>query len=343
MISHFLKMQTSLGLNLHMDLLQVKDLNKRERGNLIVRDVSLAQTAFEKIAIAGETGSGKTTLLKMIGGLIQPDSGEILFEGERVPGPFEKLIPGHPGVGYLSQQFELPNHFTVRDVMELVNKFETEYSEKLFRICRIDHLLNRRTNQLSGGERQRIALARVLSTSPRFLLLDEPFSNLDLLHKNIIRQVIIDIGTELGITCLLVSHDVTDILSWADRVILMKEGSILQQGNPEEVYHRPKNDYVAALFGDYNLIDLNHAEFSHLQSKFPEGKRLFIRPEEVSIKENGEGDIKAVLQKISFRGNYYLLETQIGDTTIIVQSSTNFYQSGDQVGLSFSPRREWHF
>src|SRR5690349_15421529 len=105
-----------------MELLQVKALNKIEKENLIVQDIYFNQSSSEKVAIAGETGSGKTTLLKMIGGLIQPDSGEVLFEGERVPGPFEKLIPGHPKIGYLSQQFELPNHFSVQDVMELVNK-----------------------------------------------------------------------------------------------------------------------------------------------------------------------------------------------------------------------------
>ena len=177
-----------------MALLTVSGLSKDERGKAIVKDIYFTQRVFQKIAIAGETGSGKTTLLKMIAGLVQPDAGEIQFENKRVAGPYEKLIPGHPGIAYLSQHFELRNNYRVEEELEAVNKLTDKEADNVYRVCRIEHLLKRRTDQLSGGERQRIVLAGLLTTSPRLLLLDEPYSNLDAVHRNIIKSVINDIG-----------------------------------------------------------------------------------------------------------------------------------------------------
>ncbi|HEY6505584.1 MAG TPA: ATP-binding cassette domain-containing protein, partial [Chitinophagaceae bacterium] len=169
-----------------MFFLKVNDTSRQEKEIFSVKNVSFSQRSFEKIAIAGETGSGKTTLLKMIAGLIQPTAGEILFENKKVIGPNDQLIPGHPAIAYLSQHFELLNNYWVHEILEMANKLNENEATGIFRVCQVEHLLNRRTNQLSGGEKQRIALARLLITSPRLLLLDEPFSNLDIIHKNTI-------------------------------------------------------------------------------------------------------------------------------------------------------------
>ena len=243
-----------------MALLTVSGITKKEKENYTVKNISFAQQPLQKIAIAGETGSGKTTLLKMIAGLVQPDAGEILFEQERVVGPYEKLLPGHPRIAYLSQYFELRNNYRVEEELECKNLLSDEEANDLYAICRIQHLLKRKTDQLSGGEKQRIALARLLTTSPGLLLLDEPFSNLDTVHKRIIKSVIHDIGEKLKITCILVSHDALDILSWAETILVMKDGLVIQQDAPEQVYKQPVNEYCAGLFGDYNLISLNHAK-----------------------------------------------------------------------------------
>jgi iron(III) transport system ATP-binding protein len=168
-----------------MSFLQVIGLNGR---------ISFTQQKARKLAIAGETGSGKSTLLKMIAGLAQPAEGEIRFRGERVLGPQERLVPGQPGIAYLSQHFELWNNYRVEEILSYANDLSVEAAAALYAICRIDHLLARRTDQLSGGERQRIALARLLVRPPRLLLLDEPFSNLDHIHKSLLKTVIRDIG-----------------------------------------------------------------------------------------------------------------------------------------------------
>jgi ABC-type sulfate/molybdate transport systems ATPase subunit len=217
--------------------------------------ISFTQPKGQRLAIVGETGSGKSNLLKMIAGLIAPAQGTIQFEGQRVLGPLERLIPGQPGIGYLSQHFELWHNYRVSEVLSYANDLDPEEAATLYRLCDIAHLLDRRTDQLSGGERQRIALARLLVRPPRLLLLDEPFSNLDMIHKRSLKQTIRDTVAHFGASEVLVSHDPADILSWADEVLILKAGQLIQHGPPLEVYTRPKDEYTAALLGDYTLTD----------------------------------------------------------------------------------------
>lgn len=323
-----------------MALLTVSGLSKSERGKRIVNDINFTQRTSQKIAIAGETGSGKTTLLKMIAGLIQPDTGEIQFENKRVVGPYEKLIPGHPGIAYLSQHFELRNNYTVEEELEAVNKLTGEEADNLYRICRIEHLLKRRTDQLSGGERQRIVLARLLTTSPRLLLLDEPFSNLDAVHRNIIKSVINDISEELKITCILVSHDALDILSWSDTILVMKDGQLIQQGRPEHIYSQPVDEYCAGLFGEYNLI--SHSALAAMPGSNVNGKQIMIRPEHISITTKENNGLNGIVKNILFRGSYYSADIWVNKHLIRVQTSNDQLAVGDKVSLSIATGKIWY-
>ncbi|MFZ1312811.1 MAG: ATP-binding cassette domain-containing protein [Chitinophagaceae bacterium] len=158
-----------------MSMLKVSGISKAGKENILVSNISFTQQPLQNIAIVGETGSGKTTLLKMIAGLVQPTSGEIIFDNKKVTGPYDQLIPGHPGIAYLSQYFELRNNYWVHEVLEMANKLSDREANTIFSVCQVNHLLGRRTDELSGGEKQRIALARVLISSPKLLLLDEPF------------------------------------------------------------------------------------------------------------------------------------------------------------------------
>jgi iron(III) transport system ATP-binding protein len=216
--------------------------------------IDFVQRKGGHLAIAGETGSGKSTLLKIIAGLATPEAGTVFFEGARVRGPMERLIPGEPGIAYLSQYFELWHHYKVEEVLSYRNDLSPGEADGLYRLCHIDHLLGRRTDQLSGGERQRIALARLLVYPPRLLLLDEPFSNLDMNHKRLLKKVIRDVTALYAITCILVSHDPYDTLAWADALLILKEGRIHQQGSPREVYSRPRDEYSAGLLGEYRFV-----------------------------------------------------------------------------------------
>lgn len=218
-----------------------------------LKDLQFSQRKGRRLAVVGETGSGKSNLLKTIAGLVTPVEGAVYFEGARVLGPLERLIPGQPGIAYLSQHFELWNNYYVSEILAYSNDLSPEESAGLYRLCHIDHLLERRTDQLSGGERQRIALARILVHPPRLLLLDEPFSNLDIIHKRILKKVIADSASRFDITCALVSHDPRDILPWAHEILVLRDGRLIRQGTPLEVYNRPEDEYTAALLGDYTI------------------------------------------------------------------------------------------
>jgi len=315
-----------------MALLQVNGISKKENGHFTVKAVTFSQPASQKIAIAGETGSGKTTLLKMIAGLILPANGEILFKNKKVAGPLDKLIPGHPSIAYLSQHFELRNNYRVEEELEAKKLLTDEEANRIYSVCRIDHLLKRKTDQLSGGERQRIVLARLLITSPELLLLDEPFSNLDAAHKTIIKTVIDEIGSALGITCILVSHDAADTLSWADKILVLRNGELIQQGTPEDIYQQPLDEYCAGLFGDYNLIN------TLPDDEVLKGKQLLVRPEQFQIGDDAGQVFTGIIQKILYQGAYYILEVQTGEQLLKVRVNSRDHASGDTILFSTTAR-----
>ncbi len=196
-----------------MAILEVQHISKQYRGRMIIDDISFQQEALQKIAITGVSGAGKSTLLKIISGYVAQDSGVVMFNGVRVLSPEEQLYPGHKEIAYLSQHYELLNNYYVKDLIWHQIKIEEEAAAQLFEICRASHLLERRTNQVSGGEKQRIALCMLLVKSPKMLILDEPFSNLDPIHTDTLKLVLEEITNKLQITCLLTSHDPHDTLS----------------------------------------------------------------------------------------------------------------------------------
>lgn len=327
-----------------MHLLNVSGISKKDERGFELKNISFTQQQFQKIAIAGETGSGKSTLLKIIAGLTEPDAGQVLFEGKKIIGPADKLIPGHPGIVYLSQHFELPNNLRVEQVLEYANLLTDEAAASLYGICQIDHLLKRRTNQLSGGERQRIALAKLLITSPRLLLLDEPFSNTDMVHKKLLKSVIRDIGSKLKISCIMVSHDPLDTLSWADEILVMKDGQVIQQGSPQQIYKQPVNEYAAGLFGDYNLLPQTISAM--LVSQGTPAKRslkLFVRPEDLQLSTTQQpGASPAIIKTIHYYGSYYEVTTTIGKHKLLVKTVQSNFTPGDTVYLSLQAGEQWY-
>jgi ABC-type Fe3+/spermidine/putrescine transport system ATPase subunit len=314
-----------------MALLEVSEIGRNEEGIEILKGISFTQQPLEKLGIAGATGTGKTTLLKIIAGLLQPNTGEVVFEGKKVKGPDEKLIAGHPQISYLSQHFELRNHYRVRELMEMAGRKQRDQVLPIAEVCRVEHLLERWTHQLSGGERQRVSFAIALTTDPKLLLLDEPYSNLDNIHRNILKAVIDDIGERLGVSCILISHDPTDLLSWADNIIVLNEGVIVQQGAPEQVYSEPGNEYTAALFGKYNVLDKELGKAFKLPANGSTYYR-FIRPEAFSITVNG-GGLRGEVKKVNYMGSYYELEVII-DKQKIIAFSYFPVEKGDVIYLS---------
>lgn len=312
-----------------MSFLKVSGISLEEEGNKILQPISFTQRQFQKIAIAGETGSGKSTLLQTIAGLVQPSAGQVYFQEKRVIGPQEQLIPGHPGIAYLSQHFELAPSLRVEQILKYANTFSGLQADNLYELCRITHLLKRRTNQLSGGERQRIALARLLLGAPLLLLLDEPFSNLDMGHRNILKSVIKDIGEELGISLILISHDPLDTLPWADKILVMRSGKILQKGTPAKIYKEPVNEYAASLFGAYNLLSLSQVRvFVDIFNPGQKKKNILIRPEHFNLTSSDNG-VPGIVKKVHYFGSYAELEVQVKDFILKVKTLPGQYRIGD--------------
>ncbi len=312
-----------------MTLLEVNQISKSKGATLKQTTFSVPQ--FSKIAVIGETGSGKSTLLKLIAGLLEPETGLIEFEGKKVLGPNEKLIPGHDSIAYLSQHFELHNNYYVHELLEYATKISDKEAAEIFQVCQVSQLLKRKTDQLSGGERQRIGLAKLLVGSPKLLLLDEPFSNLDMLHKKTIRKVIQDLSEKLKITCLLVSHDPVDILSWSDHILVMHEGNIIQQGNPKDIYCNPINEYVAGLLGEYTIISPSSKIIQRAFTNSPSESPVFLRPESFEINTNNSNGIEGVIKKIAFCGSYYRIEVDTEEQSLILYTNLSRLRIGSQI------------
>ena len=289
-----------------------------------MENINFTQQKFEKIALIGETGSGKSTLLKTITGLIQPTSGTILFDGEKVMGPDWQLVAGQKGIAYLSQHFELRNNYRMEELLMYANEFTQQEADELYRLCRIDHLMQRNSYELSGGEKQRIALARLLITKPKLLILDEPYSNLDLIHRNILKEIVENICTKYEISSFITSHEPADVLPWADKIIVLKNGKVVQEGTAVEIYKNPFNEYVAGLLGNYNFLDKN----IFLSDKI-------IRPEDIELVKESQGDFCGIISSVKFMGNYFEVEIEIKQQQLKVQTANSDIKVGDIMGVVF--------
>jgi ABC-type branched-subunit amino acid transport system ATPase component len=317
-----------------MDFLRAEEISRKEQTGTVLHKISFTIEQHKKIAIIGETGSGKSTLVKIISGYAQPDTGRVFYQGEKVWGPNEQLIPGHPGIAYLSQHFELRNNYFVHEILDYANKMTELEAEKIFKICQVHHLLKRKTDQLSGGEKQRIALSKLLVGKPSLLLLDEPFSNLDMPHKKIIRIVLQKISDDLGTTCMLISHDPEDFLPWADHIMVLKEGKLIQQGNTTEIYTNPLNEYIAGLTGSYNLITSNSIQLRNKWGLPLGGDDIIIRPEKIKLSEIPYNGIEAIIRKIQFHGHYYSILTETKEQELILRLQECKLNLDNKINLS---------
>lgn len=312
-------------------LLSAVGVSKKIGQDFMLRELSFEQAPFQKLVLAGETGCGKSTLLKMMAGLVQPDGGALFFQGNRIEGPADRLVPGHPHIAYLSQQFELPKFLRVDQALAYNNLLTDSVAQELYEICRIEQLLSRKTDELSGGERQRVALARLLGGSPQLLLLDEPFAHLDQVHKNILKSVIRDIGNELSITCTLVSHDPTDTLPWADEIMVLKAGVLIQKGSPGQIYGSPVNEYVAGLFGKFNHLSSTLQKFLFQHRGW---KSAMIRPEKLVPRHDGL--LEGIITEIAYFGSFQEATILVQGESLIVRVPSAALEVGATVRLDIA-------
>lgn len=231
----------------------------------LFQDVNFEIGKGEIIGIVGNSGVGKTTLLKVIAGLLDASSGEIIFEDEAVHGPSKNLIPGHQEIKLVNQDFDLDLYQTVKEningkILHLPQKERAEFIEELVDLIELKHRSNQKAILLSGGEQQRLALARAIASEPKLLLLDEPFVHLDGRLKMKTSNYLIQMKEVRDMSIILVSHDGTEVLSFADRIIYFSNGGISRIASPLEFYFSPKNYEEAEIFGIINSVKINNKE-----------------------------------------------------------------------------------
>lgn len=239
--------------------LVVEHLSRRFGDVAAVDDVSLTVARGEIICLVGHSGCGKSSLLRLVAGVDRPDRGRILLDGEEIAGPRSHVEPEDRRIGFMFQDYALFPHLSVTDnvlfgLARLEKAQARARAEEVIGLLGIGHLAGRFPHMLSGGEQQRVALARALAPLPRILLMDEPFSNLDRGLRDGLRTETLAVLRELGTTVLMVTHDPEEALSSGDRVVLMRGGSVVQEGSGRELYDRPRNAYAAEFFCSFNKI-----------------------------------------------------------------------------------------
>ncbi|WP_435072862.1 ABC transporter ATP-binding protein [Halorubrum sp. HHNYT27] len=246
-------------------VLSLSDVTKEFGPETAVDGVSLDVEPGELLTFLGPSGCGKTTTLRTIAGLEEPTEGEITLGGETVAGDGALVPPEQRDVGIVFQNFALFPHLTVRENIA----FGLSDADETATAARVDELLDlvnmpehgeKTPDQLSGGQKQRVALARSLAPEPEVLLLDEPFSNLDVRLRVEMREEVRRILKQAGVTAVSVTHDQEEALSISDRVAVMNEGKIEQVGRPEAVFERPESKFVASFLGRASFLEGNLRE-----------------------------------------------------------------------------------
>jgi len=231
-------------------MLRTENLTKRYSRLEAVKDVTLHIFRGEILTVLGPSGCGKTTLLRMIAGLERPDEGRVLIDGIEVSSPNKMVPPFKRKLSMIFQDLALWPHMTVKRNIKFVmekNLTKDILREEIHEILEKVNLIgfnNRYPHQLSGGEKQRLAIARALASRPAYLLMDEPFSNLDLLLKEELQNVVIKLKKDSQIGIIYVTHNIDEALILANRIAIMNKGRIEQMGTKDELLSNPKNEFV---------------------------------------------------------------------------------------------------
>ena len=325
--------------------IEVRQLTKRFGQFTSLKDVSFSVGSGELVALLGPSGSGKTTLLRIIAGLESPDAGTVLFEDEDATSRSAK----DRRVGFVFQHYALFRHMTVFENVafglrvrpraeRVAEEVIQERVQSLLKLVQLDYLGGRYPRQLSGGQRQRVALARALAVEPRVLLLDEPFGALDAKVRQELRRWLRRLHDDIHLTSVFVTHDQEEALELADRVIVMNEGRIEQQGRPGEIFDSPATSFVMNFLGSVNIfhgrVESGRAVLGPLALDYPEHQSAtpqpaagYARPHELAVGRTDDGGgLWAQLTAVNTTGSIVKMEfTDADDHLIRVELAREAY------------------
>ena len=349
------------------ELIRLKDCVMAYDDGVVLDHINLYINDKEFLTLLGPSGCGKTTTLRIIGGFLTPTSGDVLFDGVRI-----NHVPPHKReVNTVFQKYALFPHLNVyenvafglrlgKTVTNVVNGKSTakkvkipekEIHQRVMEMLEIVNLKGfekRSISALSGGQQQRVAIARALVNRPKVLLLDEPLGALDMRLRKDMQNELKRIQQEMGITFIYVTHDQEEALAMSDTVVVMDGGRIQQIGTPEDIYNEPKNAFVADFIGESNIIDgimrsdgvveIFNRKFQCLDKGFDKDEPVdvVIRPEDVDIVPENQGQLKGTVTAVTFKGVHYDTIVDFYGFKWLIQT-TDFCPVDSRIGIKIDP------
>ncbi|MGI5998945.1 MAG: ABC transporter ATP-binding protein [Lutispora sp.] len=304
-----------------MAYLEVRNLSKKYNtsSDYVLKRLNLSIEKGEFVTLLGKSGCGKTTLLRVICGFETHNKGEIWLKDRIISSPTIWIPPEKRNIGIVFQDYALfPNMTAWDNIAFALGKDKNKVSEtdKIMKIMSLYDIRNHYPHQLSGGQQQRVALARALIRKPDVLLMDEPFSNLDLEIREMVRDETLKILKDIGATVVFVTHDQMEALSISDKIAILEEGKIQQIGSPFEIYNHPKNMFVAEFIGRVNMLEGTVVDSYALSTvlgsvvskeaiPYKEGAKIkfMIRPEDIRLKKDGK--FTGTVIKTNYQGSLY--------------------------------------
>lgn len=329
-------------------IINLKDITVKYGDNTVLDKLNLSIYEKEFITLLGSSGCGKTTTLRCIAGFIEPDSGEIVFEGKVI----NDVPPHRRKVNTIFQRYALFSHFNVYEniafgpeIQKMPKAEIRKIVAEMLELVNLKGFEKRTIDSLSGGQQQRVAIARALANKPHVLLLDEPLGALDLKLRKDMQKELKAIQKRLGITFIYVTHDQEEALSMSDRVVVMDKGKIQQIGTPEEIYNEPVNAFVADFIGESNIVDavmikdylvsFAGVTFDCLDKGFApnEPAEAVIRPEDIKICDAGAVDaLTGVVTDVVFKGTFFETFVDVNGFIWMIQT-TEYHSVGETIGM----------
>jgi len=323
-------------------MIRLDAVTKRFGDVTAVDEASLCVARGEVVALLGPSGCGKTTLLRLIAGFERPDSGSIAVEGRLVAGD-TWVAPEARRVGMVFQDYALFPHLTVAANVGfgLARRARAERVPELLAVVGLEGLEKRYPHELSGGQQQRVALARALAPMPTLVLLDEPWSNVDPFLREALRAEVSEIIRPLGVTVLLVTHDREEAFSLADRIALMRDGRVVQEGTAEQLYFAPASRWAAEFVGAANVlpgrvvagrVETAIGAFPANGASSADAAQVLVRPELLELEPSPGGAAEVVARE--FRGHDVFYRVLLDGVELVSQRpSTEVVDLGSRVSI----------
>ena len=338
------------------ELIRLEGIVKSFDGNIVLNGIDLSVDENEFVTLLGPSGCGKTTTLRIIGGFEKPDSGRVLFDGRDITGMPANKRP----INTVFQNYALFPHMSVGENIAFSLRVKGEDDSAIkskvadaLELVNLKGFENRRIDQLSGGQQQRIAMARAIVNEPKVLLLDEPLGALDLKLRQEMEYELVRLKKELGITFIYITHDQEEALTMSDKVVVMNEGYIQQEGTPQEIYDEPVNAFVADFIGDSNIVSgvmtdekvvridgVDYPCIDGTEEGFPPRRKVdvVIRPEDIDIVPYGSGLWNGTIISKLFIGVHYemLVQSEQGEIEWLLQNYDQ-HEVGEKIGMYVDP------